>query len=294
MAVAAATVGRTGSPAAPTAALHPNRFAPLRVRKQTMHRPAALVLALTLPIGLPLAAAVASGCGDADATSGKRVVLHTAVDTKPGPYAARNGWSVELSKARLGVASFHFFDGPPVVAAVDPPWRALFLKTAHAHPGHYQEGTALGQMLVPETIDLLGGGQKLPDGDGVTGTGRSARFTVGKGDLGSFVAVVEGTAKKTGAPDVHFRLVATPDELERTAVGGKVEGCPFGPAEIGGDGTVTATVDPSVWFGFVDFAGVGPGTPDTPTEPAATDEARIGFVLGLGQATAYRFAFSSP
>ncbi len=255
------------------------------------HRALALGLALLSPILAPL---LGAGCGGDDATTGKRVTLHTTVTSKPGTYAARSGWSVELSTAKLAVASLHYFDGAPVVEARLDRIRALLLPSAHAHPGHYQEGTAIGQMLVPATVDLLAGSVQLADGDGVTGTLRSARLTLGAGtgDLAGRVAIVEGTASKDGTPAVHFRLVATPDELQKTAVDGKIEGCPFAPADVGGDGTVTVTVDPGRWFGFVDFEGVAPGTAEAPTEPAATDTARIGFVLGLGQAPAYGFSYT--
>ena len=53
----------------------------------------------------------------------------------------------------------------------------LLVPPAYAHPGHYIEGSAMGQMLEATTVDLLGDSLELADGDGVTGLTNSARIT---------------------------------------------------------------------------------------------------------------------
>jgi hypothetical protein len=73
---------------------------------------------------------------------------------------------------------------------------------------------------------------------------------------------------------------------------GEVDGCAFEEADVQGDGMVTLTVKPSIWFELVDFSAVAPGTQQEPTEVEHGSKAQVGFALGLVQLTAYRFSFS--
>ena len=245
-------------------------------------------------------------CGGSDTTTGRQITLHTAAQSDPeiaGAFATETGWTVQLSKAVLSVGSLYYFDGEPafVLRKQKPLWLrladALGPSVAHAHPGHYLAGMALGQVTVPSSLDLLAGKVVLPDGIGITGLYRSARLQLAapstepaRTQLGGQVAVVEGVAHKDGQT-VFFKLSASFSDVARSVSQGQVDGCPFDELEVEDDGTVTLTVKPHVWFNLVDFTGVAPGTAEAPTELAAGETPQIAFALGLVQLSAYHFAY---
>jgi hypothetical protein len=209
----------------------------------------------------------------------------------------------------VSIGALYYFDGEPAFAKRMPrpaPLQERLAewfgpRSAWAHPGHYQAGNALGQMLTPSSVDLLGGLAALADAEGVTGTFRSARLVFGDGltgpaapTLAGHVAVARGFATRSGAPDgeaKHFWLTASLAEVGKSAANGAVDGCAFERASVEADGTVTLRVDPLAWFNLVDFSDVPPGSPEAPTviEPAAP--ARIGFTLGVAQLSAYHFSY---
>jgi hypothetical protein len=254
---------------------------------------------------LPLSCALLA-CGGSDTTTGRPVVLHTALQSDPeiaGAFATETGWTVQLNKAVFSVGALYYFDGEPafVLHEQRPLWqrlaRALGPSIAHAHPGHYLAGMALGQMTVPTPADLLAGKVVLPDGNGITGLYRSARLqlaapTAGPGltQLGGQVAVVEGVATKDDQT-VYFKLSASFADVARSVTQGQVDGCLFDEVEVEEGGTVTVTVKPHIWFNLVDFTGVAPGAAGTPTEIAAGETAQIAFALGLVQLSAYHFIY---
>ena len=273
-----------------------------------------LAAALSVSGGLTV---IAEGCGGdtaaADTTSGARVALHTRVDVDPaslGEFTTGFGWKVKLTKAAASLGALYYFDGAPAFVRRDAPRapaqgalaRLFGVGVAHAHPGHYLAGDALGEMLTPTSVDLFGGAQPLADAAGVTGDYRSARFVFGDhpvgpaaSALGGHVAVAEGTATKadgsTKTP-IHFTVSADFADVAKSVVDGEVSGCDFTEAHVEGDGTVTLTLRPAIWFELVDFAKVAPGSAAAPTVIPHGDVAQIGFALGLVQLTAYRFAFA--
>ena len=254
---------------------------------------------------------VVQGCGadSADTTSGKRVVLHTHAkvnDVARSEFTSAVGWNVTLKTALVSAGPFYYFDGAPplVLQETCHPWRyaarVLGLRVAYAHPGHYQAGNAMGQMLESTNIDLLGVGVDLPDGDGVSGTYRSARFTFavpsGKGsaDLDGHVALAEGKAEKDGAAPRYFRAFADLDAIERSASQAHIEGCEFTEVDVEVDGTVTVAVNPKIWFDLVDFTEAKEGSADHPVDLPEGSQPQIAFVLGVTQLSAYKFSYSSP
>jgi hypothetical protein len=264
---------------------------------------------------LALSSTLALGCGNSSSTTtGKRVTFTTRVDVDADTgteFTTAFGWHVKLDRAAVAVGSLYYFDGEPAFVRREAPqgplerFASLFEGVAHAHPGHYQAGDALGQMLEPGSVDLFAVPASLGTGDGVTGTYWSGRFTfakkvVGKAanELDGNVAFAEGTAVKVGdagpdgATEIHFRVSATFDELAKSGTMGEVDGCEFKKTDIEGDGTVTLTLKPSIFFDYVDFGKIDAGSADKPTEIPAGDVAHIGFERGLAQLTAYDFSFS--
>jgi hypothetical protein len=278
------------------------------------------------------AAALAWGCSSSSSsgsgTTGKAITLHTVANVQGDPtkpVTSALGWSVTLSKAYVSLDSLHYFQGEPVVSSnrVAPArsrwarWLDLFERTAHAHPGHYIPGAAMGEMLTPTTLDLLVPSTQLADGTGVTGWTYSGRFTwrtppVGDkaASLEGHVVLTEGVATK-GETTLRFRATAdAADVFDGNGVP-EVDGCALGDApghdgvDIEGDGTITLTIVPSVWFDEVEFTyalpvadgGAGDaggasdaGASDAPVDIAGTLAWR-GFVRGLKKGTAYVFSY---
>ena len=251
-------------------------------------------------------------CSSDGTTSGKRVVLRTQLELKSEDLRSFDnglGWHVTLEHAWVSTGAFGYFDGvPPIVTLrAEPPSdlgrlafeRLLGVSVAHAHPGHYQAGNALGEMTEPASVDLLRGTSTLPDGDGVTGTYRSARFSFGDPPTGPFAdeldghaAVLEGSAELDGETPRHFRAVADVAELAKIQPQGNIDGCQFDEVAIAQDGTVTVRVDPSVWFFLVDFSELDPSTRDDPSEFVPDTQPRLAFAQGLAQLSAYEFSYS--
>lgn len=280
---------------------------PYRTPRRALTLAAAGVLASA--VGLVSSALLLQACGS-DTTSGKRVVLHTRLTLEPSAasgFATAAGWNVTLSQAMLAMGPVYYFDGaPPLeVARNSRDWqraaRWLGLGTAHAHPGHYVAGNAMGQMLEASGVDVLGGVTELPDGDGVSGTYRSGRFTfraatVGalSAELGENVALVAGSAEKEGQELRFFVASAELSDVAKSAAKGQVEGCEFSEVDVEADGTVTVVVNPAVWFNLVDFSAIEPGSAEAPSSFPAGSQPKIAFAQGLAQLSAYKFSYSNP
>jgi len=247
-----------------------------------------------------------SACGS-DTTTGRPVMLRTEVAADPeirSAFLTATGWSVTLTKAQISLGALYYFDGEPAFVMRDSRslWQhlahALGPSIAYAHPGHYIAGMAMGQMTTPAFADLLAGVSALPEGNGISGSYRSARLVWGAPNaepaitqLGGKVAVVEGSATKA-EQTIYFKLSASFEDVARSVTMGHVDGCIFDEAEVDDDGSVRVTVKPHVWFDLVDFAGVAPGSAAAPTDIAATETQQIAFALGLVQLSAYRFSYT--
>jgi hypothetical protein len=262
-------------------------------------------------VSLLLAASVAlAGACDNETTTGHRVELKSRISADldaTRTVTTSTGWVITLKRAIVGTGAFHYYDGRPAFTRrEDGAWRVLRtalaalspIGTAHAHPGHYIAGSAMGEMLAPYSADLLAGPTDLPDGYGITGTIQSATFSFEPSDQGPMqgalagnVAIAEGSATKDGKT-VYFSFTAAMADVEHTAKNGEVTGCIFDASDVEAPGVVTVTVKPRVWFNFIDFSTLDPGTPEAPTVVPSDAVAHIAFALGLAQLSAYEFSFS--
>jgi hypothetical protein len=271
--------------------------------------------------GLALLAVCASDGGeggtddDGDTTSGRRVTLATSIGPGPLTFTNEEGWSVTVTRALVSVGPMYFFSGEPIESATEArrapvgvdrgPWPtilreagSLVVGVAHAHPGHYLEGEARGEVLTATSVDLAAGPIAGPGGDGITGLVRSGRFTWASpargpfaGDLGSNVVVVEARAERAG--EVRFvRLEATQADVLDAEGQPVVDGCVFDPTEVESDGTVTLTIDPGVWLAGCDFADVDEGEEGAPGLVPAGTQPHNAFGRGLKKGGAFHFAFS--
>lgn len=260
-------------------------------------------------VALGLATSLQACSSDTEATTGKRVVLHTRVqmnELATKTFTTEQGWNITLTAAAVSAGPFYYFDGTPplVLGERHDTWhyasRVLGLGTAHAHPGHYQAGNAMGEMREASSLDLLGGAVDFPDGEGITGTYRSARFTFAPASgpakklLGAHVAVAEGIAEKDGEEPRYFRAYADLETIEYSVAEAKIEGCELTEVDVEGDGTISVTVNPKIWFDFLDFTDAEAGSADAPVEFAEGSAQQIAFVLGVTQLSAYKFSYSSP
>lgn len=256
-----------------------------------------------------LGATALLGACASDSTGGQRVVLNTRLglsESSASGFTTGLGWTVTVTKALVSTGSFAYFDGaPPTVQAPrHRNWkfaqRLLGLNVAHAHPGHYAAGGTLGDMLENWSVDLLAGTVDLPVGEGITGTYRSARFSLHappEGPLASalegHVALVEGVAEKNGQEPRYFRATADEADLAQNVKEGAVDGCEFSVADVQGNGTVTVLVHLDVWFNLVDFSELEPGSEEAPSEFPSDSQPRLAFAQDLTQLSAYKFSFSA-
>lgn len=252
---------------------------------------------------LCMLAALYGGCGN-DSTTGRPVALKTEVALSSAletEFETGAGWRVSLNAAALSLAALYYFDGEPAFAARrTSSWRRALAeligpRVAHAHPGHYVAGAALGQMLESAAVALSGDAVALPDGTGVTGTYRSGQLVFAKDDgalepLAGAVARLAGRAEK-GGKVVHFVLSASYEDVAQNAAGGAIRGCAFEPADVSGDGRIRLEIKPEVWLAYVQFDEVAEGSEDEPTEIAAGDDAQHAFAIGVAQLSAYQFSY---
>jgi hypothetical protein len=252
-------------------------------------------------------AAALNGCSsDAkDTTGGQRIVLATRVKpaaTIADEFTSGTQWTVKLDSARLAIGGLYYFDGKPALALNDrrTPRQRLsnfFIGTAHAHPQHYVAGNALGEMVKPSSVDLFREAN-LVDGSGVTGTFRSGRIVLpdevvgpAAADLAGHIATASGVATKAERT-VFFNISADLTDIKETSPKAEIDGCVFDEVEVVGDGTVTLTVTPQVWFNLVDFSDIASGSASSPTEIVRGDVAHKAFSLGVAQLTAYHFEYT--
>lgn len=124
-----------------------------------------------------------------------------------------HGYQVSLSRAILHISAVHFFSGDPLFTR-RPGLRQrigqLLMGVAHAHPGHYQEGDAMAELLSPATVDLLGGPTSMGRAAGVAGAYRSAQVSLAEVSSGgeTYLARVGGEATR-GGQKVRFTGVLT-------------------------------------------------------------------------------------
>lgn len=265
---------------------------------------------VTAAFALAALSALPTACSSDDSgTGGKRITLTATVVGSPGataPFATEAGWTVTLSKALLATGPLYYYDGATIFSYATPsprPWspldelrRALSIKTAHAHPGHYVPGNARGQFLTSTSVDLRTE-TVLGDGDGVTGIVRSATFSFGSpasgplsGELGAHVAVLEGRATK-GADERVFRAEIDAADLTNEENALAVEGCPFQETEMTSDGTVTVTLAVEPWFDQVEFDSLPASEDGAPVVMPAAAIGRKELVRGMKAGIGYTFAY---
>ncbi len=249
------------------------------------------------------ASAFLSACAtdeeDGDTTTGKRVTLATRAELRSGSsFTNAFDWTFTLTKVQISSGAFYYFDGEPLEGSAEArtaPRSFSLIGVAHAHPGHYKEGNAKGEMLTAASYDLAAGPADLGAGEGVSGLFRSARFSFQSpaqgamaAEMASAVVIVDGTASKGGVTKA-FRLVALAEDVVDAEGRTQIDGCIFDETDVQDGGTVIVSIDPSVWLDQAELDTLPDGT--TPAEVARDHAVHLAFARGLKKSTAYRFSF---
>lgn len=257
------------------------------------HGTDALLVALLLGSSLLLGACSGE-------TPERRVELPTHVRTlSTASFENAWGWTVSVDRAWLSIGSLQLLEGEPLGSnrpQHEPWWRGWLIKTAHAHPGHYQGGNLIAEMLEPAVVDLTRTTELAPS-QALTAQPHSGKLVFGapasipSDSTGNkWVAYVEGRAERAdddGMVTKRFFVASAGGDLAAT----EVAGCPFEGGALGTGGIIELAVDLRVWFDQVDFTNLAEGTEQEATPLDADSRANNGFLRGLEKASAYVFRF---
>jgi hypothetical protein len=226
------------------------------------------------------------GCGDGK-TEGERRTFDVTLTATPSTAPNEYGWTVTPEAAHVSVGSVRFFEGRVLLSRAPRfDWYSLIGGTAHAHPGHYVPGDALGEVLRVQTVDLLAGAS-LGQANAVTGSYGSLELafvtptaaTDAQGALAGHHVHVRGTAKHTSGTTVRFDASL---DLPKA-----IEGVRFERELKQEPGSVRIAVDLAKWMGRINFATVSaPDAAGVSTFPADS-QAQNGFTRGVEDTSAY-------
>jgi len=236
---------------------------------------------LTGALALAAASTALGGCG----SESQRRTFPVEVTSTPMTGANERGWTVTVESAHLSVGPVRFFEGRALQARRFD-WYTLIGGTAHAHPGHYSPGDALGELLSTQTVDLLTGAT-LGDASAVTGEYGSLELTLpapttstdAQGVLSGHAMRVRGTARNADGGEVRFDAMAS---LARP-----IEGVRFEKSLGMEPGRVRIAVNLGTWLGRIDFAtATDPDADGVYTFPADS-QAQNALARGVEDTTAY-------
>jgi len=198
-------------------------------------------------------------------------------------------WTVRLDEAWAALGPVYLFEGEPLLTQL---YHRLVLPRAFAHPGHYQEGAAVGEALDQRVVDLLNPEPTLLGPmNAVTGECHSAQVGLGTASpevsgaelLGGHALLVRGQAAR-GDELVTFEAHLDEDLY--------VEGIAFEHEIDTAPGHLLVEVDLQRWFHRVDFGTAIPGA--SSEEPATfTEETQAHNALsrGVDNTLTYRFSW---
>jgi hypothetical protein len=236
------------------------------------------------------------GCGEADdKTTGVRVThaINVALEGEK-TFDTSLGWSVQVQAFAVSIGGVSIFTGSPssIYAQRSGGNSAggSWFKRAWAHPGHYEPGTTLAEMLTPSSVDLLVGG-KVGEASGVSGSYRSGTVYFGTGATTGPLAGALGTNKmrisgvaKRGSDEKAFAFEATEADLTDATKRAEIVGCLFNEANVLRSGTVTLAISAKRILDQVEFEKLD--------EPLRDSKGFRGFLFGARGGAAYRFSFT--
>jgi hypothetical protein len=251
-----------------------------------------------------LSATLGASCENT--TAEKRVSLATRIvadDAVNAPIVNAYGWSIVVTRAALSIGPLYYWNGAPAYTATNThdPLRFFRMPLAHAHPGHYVPGDAMGQALTPSSVDLALGEATLPPGEGVSGVYGSGRFTFTDKPVGDAVdalagnvVVVEGEGTK-GAMQRIFRAELDIADTLDAAGEPRIDGCAFdGEPNVQADGTITIHVALSVWLDQVELDALPESADGKPVLLPRDSAAFRAIERGIKKAPAIQFQYTTP
>jgi hypothetical protein len=225
-----------------------------------------------------LVAVLLSSCGVTTEQVRRTFPLDVVVLPPTGPNDS--GWMLSELKGSASFASVRFFAGQVLVTRRFQPLDWL-VPTAHAHPGHYEAGSALGELLTPLDVDLAKR-DVLPweTVNAVTGRYGSVELAWAQG------VRVEGTATK-GSQTVRFDTGLLLPTKPLSAI-------PFDHEMTTSPGRVRLELDLGVLLSRIDFERTlsTPGATGVTTLDRASS-AFNGFDRGVTDTSSYRFTWQS-
>jgi hypothetical protein len=244
-----------------------------------------------IPIMLAAAATLTlGGCGGAEGPARTSFGVEVA---GAGGSSLQNdfGYRVELTEARLHLGPIHFFSGDPLFSgrAPDEGWparlarRLLGVRLALAHPGHYQQGEALGEVLSRGTVDLLAAAPtRLGTAEGITGRYGSARVAYAPAaDNAGHAAHLRGVAKKGGESIAFMGDLDASEEVAGIACA----------AEVGTTGgTMQVGVKLEQWIARIDFSLLDASAGEVQLAPGS--QGHNALTRGIHNTSAFSFTFT--
>lgn len=228
------------------------------------------------------------GCGDGARTEAERRTFGVAMTATLPTGPNEHGWTVTPEAAWLSVGAVRFFEGRVLLSRAPRfDWYSLIGGTAHAHPGHYVPGDALGEVLNIQTVDLLAG-TALGTANAVTGSYGSMELTLAtptaatdtQNLLGGHQVHMRGTATHATGATVRFDAAV---DLPKAAIAG----VRFERELKQEPGAVRIAVDLGKWVGRIDFATASqPDAAGISTFPADS-QAQNALVRGVEDTSAY-------
>ncbi|AGC49257.1 hypothetical protein MYSTI_07985 [Myxococcus stipitatus DSM 14675] len=237
-------------------------------------------------LALATVSALSLGCGS-EAERRAFTVETTAIALSQQPN--ERGWRITLDTAQVSLGPVRFFEGRVLLSSRSPRFDLFSLigGTAHAHPGHYIPGDALGELLVTQTVNLLGGVTPMGTASAVTGEYGSLELTLpaptattdAQGVLKGHAVRLSGTATHAERGQVRFDVAA---DLPKPVAGVRFE------KSLGKEaGRVRISVDLRKWMDRIDFAtATDPDADGTYTFPADS-QAQNALLRGVEDTTAY-------
>jgi hypothetical protein len=200
-----------------------------------------------------MTAALAQGCDQGSGTGGALVPLEVRAALVAGEPGAPNaaGWAVQIEEATLRVHGVYLFEEPPPLVARGL-WErgaGLWIREAHAHPGHghFNGGQVLAEVLEPMELEL-GEPAWAARIIGIEGEARSMTLQLSP-DAAGAVARVRGVARR-GEEEVRFEGGLTLREAQRSVEGISAV-APVRRGEV-----LMLQIDASRWLEDADFEGM--------------------------------------
>ncbi len=239
------------------------------------------------PILLGLGLLTCSACDDPEEPA--RVELPVVVDASGIAVVETNlGYQVELTEARVAVDDLTFAIGGEVHTASR--WRTLsdwVIPSAHAHPGHYQDGEVTGELRGHFLVSWLpSDGEPLGRATLIVGRYESANFTFARAgaddglpagdELVAHTALLRGQATRDGSTVDFVALIDSPSGRELVGAPFEVEVTETAPSSLGFRLVTQDAWEGDTLFDDLDFAALdSDGDGQLSIDPTATDEALV-------------------